>query len=441
MWRCQRCDARDTDCSTTRKPSSGAPTRNSSGDGGRQPGAEGDQPGDAERADRPAELAHAERGDVERRSGCGPGGSRGPRCTPKRRAEPLAEPACEGPDDVAERRDRQQPRCGAGRPCRRGVRPQPLGQRTAGEPALRRQHEGGADPEHEAGEHDRPRPCRSPREHPLLLGQPHDARRPRPSRARPCPMPATTASCPMGVAYALRPLPIDMPARAMPSGTMSTKRRAKRTPACLARASLRPWTSWTRSSASAARRRSRSVPPSSWATSSVSHVDVGGGVGEPVLEHAEGAGEVGGGEPLAVRGREGRPQLGRAAPADLEQGLGDRATERRRCGCGSPRSSAATPPAPGLAGSDGACGTTPTGKLAANARQHRGPAAAPPNTANPSAAPTTDSAAITATNSAGTHVVEPGLGEPLGEAAASGAVVVPAGVPRRGRSSPWTSAV
>ena len=53
---------------------------------------------------------------------------------------------------------------------------------------------------------------------------------------------------PTAVWYAARPVPTDMPASAMPAGTMSTKRRANRAPACLARASLRPCVSCTRSS-------------------------------------------------------------------------------------------------------------------------------------------------------------------------------------------------
>ena len=55
---------------------------------------------------------------------------------------------------------------------------------------------------------------------------------------------------------------------------------------------------------------------------------VGGRVGEPVLEHGEGAVEVGREQPLALGGLERRPQLDRAAPADLEQRLGDRPAER-----------------------------------------------------------------------------------------------------------------
>ena len=68
------------------------------------------------------------------------------------------------------------------------------------------------------------------------------------------------------------PMPMESPATAMPSGTSRTKRRANRTPACRLTRVLAALESSTRSSISPASwRRSRSDPPTSWATTNVSH--------------------------------------------------------------------------------------------------------------------------------------------------------------------------
>ena len=113
-----------------------------------------------------------------------------------------------------------------------------------------------------------------------------------------------------------------------PSGTISTKRRAKRTPACLARASLRPC-----DVLDPVLDEGLEPPVEVGAAELVGDEQrlaggVRGRVGQSGLQHDDGAGEVGREQPLAVGRLERRSQLGAGPPADFEQRLGDRAAER-----------------------------------------------------------------------------------------------------------------
>src|SRR3546814_1032998 len=113
---------------------------------------------------------------------------------------------------------------------------QAVGQGPAGEPASSAEHEGGAGPEDEGGQD-------GDAGHRSNTRSSSGIWRIRPAHSQQ-PMTSTTAtsvsSWPVADRNAWRPLPTDMPASAMPMGAKTTKRRAKRAPACLARASLRP---------------------------------------------------------------------------------------------------------------------------------------------------------------------------------------------------------
>ena len=209
-----------------------------------------------------------------------------------------------------------------------------------------------------------------------------------------------------------RPLPTDRPASAMPSGTMSTKRRAKRAPACLARASLRPCVSWMRSSTSAVEAAVEVGAAELVGDEQRLAGGVGGRVGEPVLEHVERAGEVGGEQPLAVGGGERGAQLVGRTAADLEQGLRDRAAERA-----GEDADLLDHPRPGLLGPGPPVGAArPVGgerrrggrdadgdRRARRRRRRR----------RPSGVPTTRSTHHHGGELAQAHVVEAGLGQPL----------------------------
>jgi hypothetical protein len=103
------------------------------------------------------------------------------------------------------------------------------------------------------------------------------------------------------------------------------ERSGQRAPACLARASLRPL-----HVGHAVLGQCRESPSEVGATDLVGDQerlagDVGGGVGEVVLQDTERPLEVGREQPLAVRAVERGPEVGGSAGADLEQRLG---TER-----------------------------------------------------------------------------------------------------------------
>ena len=115
------------------------------------------------------------------------------------------------------------------------------------------------------------RASHSSAEDPGLVGKPEEAAGPDPAagdqarRRRADGLPSGRGE--RGPAACRRP----GPRRPCPAGTTTTKRRAKRAPGSLATARSRVARSRRRSSARRARRRPTSAPPSSWATSRVSH--------------------------------------------------------------------------------------------------------------------------------------------------------------------------
>ena len=184
---------------------------------------------------RPAELADAERRRVERRVDARRAGRRGPR---SRRAagRARADLARQRADHLAERRHRQHAPARSRRAQRRQARTAAAARRAAGgEPAQLGQHEGRAD--HEQRRAESSDAASLGIEDPLLLGELHDAARPQPA-GDDQPMPTTTRSWP--TASGRRPAVADRHARRAPcrAGRCSTKRRANRAPACLARGVL-----------------------------------------------------------------------------------------------------------------------------------------------------------------------------------------------------------
>src|SRR5581483_8713042 len=235
-------------------------------DGRRDPRRDRDDEAGRGRERAPARLAEPEAGRVERRVHAAQP-CRDVLFDTEHAGEAGTELARQRRHDFAERLDGQRAGAPARRGRRRGVRPQPLDERPPVEPRKSGQHEGGADPH---------RDRRSD-------GEPHSENTrcsagsfmscaAQTQQSATIPIPTSTSSWPAGVRYASRPLPTETPASAMPAGTSSTHRRANRTPACLARASFPPCASRMRSSTSAARRRSTSLPPRSCAMSNVSSV-------------------------------------------------------------------------------------------------------------------------------------------------------------------------
>ena len=199
----------------------------------------------------------------------------------------------------------------------------------------------------------------------------------------------------------------------MPTGTMSTNRRAKRTPACLARASLRPCMSWMRSSARAARRRSRSAPPSSWATSSVSQAASAVGSARRSFSTATvRAKSVDSSHSRWAAANAGRSSAGPRRPTSNSAWGIDRPSEPVRMRISSIIRGHASC-AWRLPGRRRRAGTTATGKRGREraddeARQH-----AAEHGVGRAAAPTRNSAPRSRRGTPTAHVVEPGLHQPL----------------------------
>ena len=176
-------------------------------------------------------------------------------------------------------------------------------------------------------------PCRrtgsSLAEHPVLVGQAHQSAGPDPASGNHGQCHDDRELTRWG-GVGLAPVADGHARQAIPNGTISTKRRANRTPACRARASRRYRTSSRRSSARSARRRSTSEPPSSCAMSSVSQTASAVASASCSFEHADGAREVCRDQPFAMGRFECRSQLSRRRATCLEQRLRQRATERAR---------------------------------------------------------------------------------------------------------------
>ena len=165
---------REICCSRTRKASSGAPKVSSTPTGTGSP--------TATEARAPSPKAATTQPSWRTRKAVT---SRGEWMRVEADAEVLARRRTAGPPARRRCGTRAPPRRGSSRPTagRRPagrqpagrVGPQPLGEGPAGEPAGGRQQQGGADPQDEPGEDE---DAASLLEHPLLLGQPHDAPRP-----------------------------------------------------------------------------------------------------------------------------------------------------------------------------------------------------------------------------------------------------------------------
>ena len=223
-------------CSTTRNARTGPPRRNRSPTSGRGPDRDASRGRRRRAAERPAELTEAELGRVERR--VDPLEPDGQLLVHADRRESGHRRA--GQWGRAPRR-RTRPRAGRARRWRWPARPvvgaQPVGQRPAGEPAAPAEHQRGAGPERS--------PARTATR--VIAGNTRSSsgsRRIRPAQNQQADDQQhgdqgqdLAGGGTERLAARCRPT---CRRAAMPNGTNSTKRRAKRAPACLARASLRP---------------------------------------------------------------------------------------------------------------------------------------------------------------------------------------------------------
>ena len=232
-------------------------------------------------------------------------------------------------------------------------------------------------------------------EHPLLVGQPHELRRPTASTPTTMPMPTTTSAWPSGLvggaAVADR-----QPASAMPSGTISTNRRANRTPACLARRPCGPGRRGPGPRPAPSSRRSRSVPPSSWAISSVSQVASAVGSASCALSTARVRAKSVEMQPLAwAAAKAGRSSTGPRAPTSNRAWGIDRPSATVRMRISSIIRGHASCAVARRLRSAGAADEA-TGKDAANVPSDERRERCRRTARSPAAAPTTNSAAMTA---------------------------------------------
>jgi hypothetical protein len=178
-----------------------------------------------------------------------------------------------------------------------------------------------------------------------------------------------------------------------------------RTPAWRERASLRPWTSMTRSSISASSRRSRSVPPTSWATSSVSAAASAVGSARSALSTA------------IVRWKSVDNSHSRSAAANAGRRLSgaDRPASNTACGTDRPNDDVRMRISSMIRG-QASCAALRrrrrrTRYEASGAVPRHAPStsagSAPPNTARPATTPTATSAAVTPTSSRGSTSPSP----------------------------------
>ena len=143
---------------------------------------------------------------------------------------------------------------------------------------------------------------------------------------------AATMACAVRPSYAARPVPSDRPTSAIPTGTISTNLRANKAPACRDVASRRRSSSRTRSSMSASSRRSTPLPPTWWATSSVSQIT-------SLLGSASSAFSTPSARPKSVDACHSRCA---AANASRTPGAARRPASKRACGIGRPAAPAST---------------------------------------------------------------------------------------------------